>query len=603
MSESTTDEVAALRPNLLQRHDLVVVIAALALLAAGGLGYRSLTESKIVRFQKLGLSFDRRASWLPPAEIGPPTLRLTGPPGAPSGSATTASTPVIPSPTTVGIHTLYTSAADPYARLEVRIADRPRRFNVRGALGLERRARYGDLYWSASGDVVEIDGTEWLRTRFRYAYKAHENDSPRVATGIEYATLNGKLLYVVTLHGGERAAERLASEIAPSLTIDPSAPEVGSDPSPMRLSIGKTLPTGGNASMVNRVFPAAVMVVAIDVINGRLAPVAGGSGSIVADDGSVLTNYHVLFDKQRARLHDLFVIGRYRAPNREPEFVCAGRPTFSKLDPARDLALIKCDLDMNGHAFTPRAWPFVVARTEPVVPGESIYLVSYPDVGGGTIDVSVGRVNGFTGESGGAGDNFIRTDAKISPGSSGGAAVDEEGRLVGVPTAFRIRVADNGTTVVPLTKVGLVRPIDRAGPLLAVARKGWTPGEGESMVPSGEPTAGLEPGVQPDVLIGSKVLDAANDKPIAGAVVVVFKPGISSGQIDLDDLEDQSLTWAVTNESGEFTMPERVARGHKYTVAVMAKGYRALTADEILVLGADSPDMFDPWGDIRLERK
>jgi len=69
-------------------------------------------------------------------------------------------------------------------------------------------------------------------------------------------------------------------------------------------------------------------------------------------DGSILTNYHVIHNKD-GRLHDVFVIGRSASPIHAPQLWCAGRPSRGKLQRELDLALIKCDLDLDGRTWNP----------------------------------------------------------------------------------------------------------------------------------------------------------------------------------------------------------------------------------------------------------
>ena len=43
-------------------------------------------------------------------------------------------------------------------------------------------------------------------------------------TAIEYATINGRLMYVVTVHGDDKTVRRLEALLVPSLKVDPNHP-------------------------------------------------------------------------------------------------------------------------------------------------------------------------------------------------------------------------------------------------------------------------------------------------------------------------------------------------------------------------------------------
>ena len=57
---------------------------------------------------------------------------------------------------------------------------------------------------------------------------------------------------------------------------------------------------------------------------------------------------------------------------------------------------------------------------------------------------------------------FVKTDSDISPGNSGGAAFDENGDFVGVPTAGSLPDLERGTT-----SIGLLIPAAEAARFLA----------------------------------------------------------------------------------------------------------------------------------------
>jgi S1-C subfamily serine protease len=356
---------------------------------------------------------------------------------------------------------------------------------------------------------------------------------------------------------------------------------------------------GGRKEIIKSTMPAVTMIMAVDVKEGKLIPVSSGSGTIIDSNGSVITNYHVLFDAKNNKLHDLFVIGLFRSADQEPELVCAGNPAKGVLKPDLDLALIRCDRDRAGDPWLPKGWPTIPVRkidTDDIVPGEQVWVLGYPGVGGGTIHVTAGLVSGWTGENGGASSRaFMKTDASISHGNSGGTAIDEDGNFIGVPTAFRFTTTTQGDAVVTSGRVGLIRPLDHALDLIAVARKGG-PSQRNTAAPA---TAAPADGVR----ITSKVVDASDGNPIEGATIVVFKAGLKVKDLKEDALEDQALSWAQTDGAGVFRMEQALPRGGAHTVAVVADGYLSLVESDVLSIPLNAPPELDPWNRILLQRE
>ncbi|RMH44253.1 MAG: serine protease [Deltaproteobacteria bacterium] len=416
------------------------------------------------------------------------------------------------------------------------------------------------------------------------------------------------------------------------------------------------LPLTGGADerarrILQQVMPSVVYIISVEVRGDQLVPVQTGSGTIITEDGSIITNYHVLNNAKEGRLFDAFVVGRFRAPDREPELVCGGVPAEGVLDPELDLALIKCRVDMSGRPLSPAGWPAIrIGDSRQLVPGEQLTILGYPGVGGGTIHVTSGELSGWQGPRGGAGRAFIKTDAQVAHGNSGGTAINEDGEYIGVPTAFHLETQDFGGVVATAGNVGLIRPIEHAEPLIAIARRGWTPrrqrvadGPGPSRPEEAAPAApaneaqeepnpapaqeapspagpadggrpepspppaprrsGFQPGRSEGVVVVGRVVDAANGRPIAGAFMIVFKPGIRTGDLDPKRLEQQALTFGQADERGQFSTMHRVPRGASYTVLVAADGYVPLIRDDVLVVGPDAPDRFDPWEAIALDRR
>ena len=354
---------------------------------------------------------------------------------------------------------------------------------------------------------------------------------------------------------------------------------------------------------ISLTMPSVVTVLSVNVENGELRPMAGGSGTIVDSSGSILTNHHVLYDPYRTRHYDLFLIGRFRAAEREPELVCAGVPRDGILRPDVDLALIRCDSDLNGQPWWPEYWPAVpLGDSKGVVPGEQVWVLGYPNAGGSAIRVSAGLVSGWTGEHGGASSRaFMRTDAAISAGNSGGTAADRFGRLIGVPTAYRAFTAERGGTVTAIGKVGLIRPIELARDLIAAGRRGGP-------APESTPAAGADESLPADpygqrVLVTGNITDATSLQPVRGAYVVALEPGAA----DAADLAPPRLgkhvaAWSQSDATGRFVLEPPLPRGQRYTVGVIAAGYEPAIEISSLVVPNEGVHRLLPWRTIALKR-
>ena len=239
------------------------------------------------------------------------------------------------------------------------------------------------------------------------------------------------------------------------------------------------------------------------------------------------------------------------------------------------------------------------ARTADVKMGQRLWVLGYPDVGGGGLTLSEGQVEGWTGEDGAAGKDFIKTDASITHGNSGGPVVDDHGRLVGIAAAFRTRTTPSGN-VIETSQVGLVRPLSTASCLLAIATVGWTPRENHTECDL-EPSAIEAPAE--GVRISSKLLDAASEAPVRDALVMILRPGVKKGAVDVNRLDDQVLSWGRSNAQGEVQLKQPVPVPGTYTVMIVAKGYEPLIGEGELHLDANTPPFFDPWGKVWLRSR
>lgn len=217
---------------------------------------------------------------------------------------------------------------------------------------------------------------------------------------------------------------------------------------------------------------------------------SGGSGTIVSPDGLILTNAHVATLASFAGPAPLVEV---RVTGRPDE---AARPTYlavvAAYDKARDLAILQVVADTRGKpVMSPKLAWLEVGSSDDLILGDELAIIGYPAVGGTTITFTAGRVSGFVGENYvGPGRAFIKTDAKVSSGSSGGAALDEQGRLVGVPTSIYF----DRKAGIPQESQNYLRPVALAADMLRAALPapqagvpgasrvtGWTMGLGVSL--------------------------------------------------------------------------------------------------------------------------
>ena len=159
-----------------------------------------------------------------------------------------------------------------------------------------------------------------------------------------------------------------------------------------------------------------------------------GSGSLVSPDGWILTNAHVVTAMGGGQEKEL-VVACTLDPHEPPLELF--RAEVREFDETRDLALLQITKGFYGQPL-PDGYKFPVIEfgdPEKLAIGDPLLLAGYPSTGtlGSlvTLHVTRGIVSGFDHAAPGM---LLKTDAGITGGNSGGAALDEHGALVGVPT-------------------------------------------------------------------------------------------------------------------------------------------------------------------------
>jgi len=168
-----------------------------------------------------------------------------------------------------------------------------------------------------------------------------------------------------------------------------------------------------------------------------------GTGFVIDDDGSLLTNAHVVENATAIAVR--FQDGK------------TARARLRGIDPSTDLALLRVDpkgLDLQ---------PLALGTSRDVEVGDPTVAIGNPfgldlTLTTGVISAKARRIeapNGFEIE------DVLQTDAAINPGNSGGPVIDAQGRVIGINSAIRTGGEGGGSV-----GIGFAVPIDTARRIL-----------------------------------------------------------------------------------------------------------------------------------------
>lgn len=174
---------------------------------------------------------------------------------------------------------------------------------------------------------------------------------------------------------------------------------------------------------------------------GEFRPTGVGTGVVIKDDGTMLTNYHVVAGAQRLMV--TFADGTQ------------SQAEVAAVHPDKDLAVLK------PQKIPDDLQPAVLGSSRQLVPGDGVVAVGFPFGMGPS--VSSGVVSGmgreFLSPQGGRLlSGLIQFDAAANPGNSGGPLVNMAGEVIGIVTAIL-----NPTSARTFIGIGFATTIEEAG--------------------------------------------------------------------------------------------------------------------------------------------
>jgi S1-C subfamily serine protease len=195
----------------------------------------------------------------------------------------------------------------------------------------------------------------------------------------------------------------------------------------------------------------APSVVAVEQGRGQ------GTGVVIAGDGYVLTNSHVVRGDARST--------RVRLPT--------GEELSAELvgdDPESDLAVL--------HVSGPRLLPLELHESRRLKVGQLVVAIGNPLRFEGTVTLGVVSAleRALPGPRGVLFEGLVQTDAAINPGNSGGPLLDASGAVVGINTAVIPQARGLGFAIAAHSASWIAAVLMRRGrverPLLGVAARG-----------------------------------------------------------------------------------------------------------------------------------
>ena len=231
------------------------------------------------------------------------------------------------------------------------------------------------------------------------------------------------------------------------------------------------------ATELNTAKLATVLIYAESTtVDGGKAVAWSGSGSMISSDGMILTNAHVAtpqadglaetYGPSEEANPKFLQIALIKSPDdtpADPEY----RARVVVSDGHIDAAVIQIYATIDGGELPSDSLnlPTVpIGDSDTLRTGDEVTVLGFPGISqSAAVSVTRGVISTFIDDPTLGPRSEIDTDARIAPGNSGGMAIDNSGKMIGIPSAY---FTERGT---PITS-GRIRPINVVKPLIEQAR-------------------------------------------------------------------------------------------------------------------------------------
>ena len=332
----------------------------------------------------------------------------------------------------------------------------------------------------------------------------------------------------------------------------------------------RTVISSESREQVRKIIPAIglVQVRVPEDADKKLRP--RGSAVIIRKDGLVITNLHVVMRDNSTKLFDEIYLCLPENSRTDAAAVAKQyKLTALLLNEERDLALMRI---VTKDETEPLNLPVIeFADPNKLDLLDDIFILGFPEKGGTTITVNYGVVEGRD-----ALDEWIKTDARLIHGNSGGAAVDSTGKLIGIPTRVEVDRDEEKT----YGAVGYLRPINLVTAMIVRWQEQELRNARMKAVLAGStketsPMKALATSAGQFKLFGT--VRSIQGKPLAGV-----KVGLAwSGQ---EFISNDLISWCESNAEGQFSLEKTLPFG-RYNLRAKADGFDSINVEMNLTKG------------------